>query len=85
MKSISALKNIHKTGLYGNYENKNEENLLKISEIKNFFIVQIVQYKNSSILIDNLNIDNLNLKNEPLTVVINNDTRIYGMVQKIGF
>ena len=76
MTSISALNNVHKTGFFGNYENKNEENLLKISEIKNFFIVQIVQYKNSSILIDDLNIDNLKLKNQPLTVVSNNDTRI---------
>ena len=76
MTSLSALNHIHKSGFFGNYENKNEENLLKISEIKNFFIVQIVQYKNSSILIDNLNIDNLKLKNQPLTVVSNNDTRI---------
>ena len=76
MTSLSALNHIHKSGLFGNHENKNEESLLKISEIKNLFIVQIVQYKNSSILIDDLNIDNLKLKNQPLTVVSNNDTRI---------
>ena len=76
MTSLSALNHIHKSGLFGNHENKKEESLLKISEIKNLFIVQIVQYKNSSILIDNLNIDNLKLKNQPLTVVSNNDTRI---------
>ena len=76
MTSVSALHHVHKPGLFGNHQNKKEEDLLKISEIKNLFIVQIVQYKNSSILIDDLNIDNLKLKNEPLTVVSNKDTRI---------
>ena len=50
MTSVSALNHIHKTGLFGNRENKNEENLLKVSEIKNLLIVQIVQYKNSTVL-----------------------------------
>ncbi len=76
MTSVSALNHIHKTGLFGNYENKNEESLLKISEIKNLLIVQIVQYKNSSISTDDIDIDNLKLKNEPLNVICNNDTRI---------
>ena len=76
MTSISALNHIHKTGLFGNHENKNEESLLKVSEIKNLLIVQIVQYKNSTDLFDNINIDSLKLKNEPLTVVSNNETRI---------
>ena len=76
MTSVSALKHIHKTGHYGNYENKNEENLLKILEIKNMLIVQIVQYKNSTVSFENINIDSLKLKNEPLSVVSNNDTRI---------
>ena len=76
MTSVSALNHIHKTGLYGNYENKKEENLLKVSEIKNLLIVQIVQYKNSTVSFENIDIDNLNLKNEPISVVSNNDTRI---------
>ena len=76
MTSVSALNYIHKTGLFGNHENKNEENLLKISEIKNLLIVQIVQYKNSTVSFENIYIDSLKLKNEPLTVVNNNDTRI---------
>ena len=76
MKSVSALNNVHKLGLFGNYDNKNDKNLIKVSEIKNLLIVQIVQYKNSKILLEDLNIDNLYLKNEPLTVVCNNDTRI---------
>ena len=77
MTSLSALNHIHKTGLFGNHENKNEESLLKVSEIKNMLIIQIVQFKNSKVLIDSLNIDSLKLKNEPLTVVSNKDTRIF--------
>ena len=76
MTSISALNHIHKTGLFGNHESKGEENLLKVSEIKNMLIVQIVQYKNSTVSIENIDIDSLKLKDEPLSVVTNNDTRI---------
>ncbi len=76
MTSLSALNYVHKKGLFGNYKNKNEENLLKISEVKNLLIVQIVQYKNSIVPFANIDIDSLKLKNEPLSVVNNNDTRI---------
>ena len=76
MSLISALANVHSIGLFGDYEDKNENNLLKISEKKNLLIVQIVQYKNSTVSFENINIDNLNLKNEPQNVVSNNDTRI---------
>ena len=76
MTFISALSNVHAKGQFGDCEDKNEENLLKVSEIKNLLIVQIVQYKNSTVLFENFNLDSLKLKNEPLTVVSNNDTRI---------
>ena len=76
MTSISALNYIHKSGLFGNHENKKEESLLKVSEIKNLLIVQIVQYKNSTTSFESIDIDNLKLKNEPLNVVCNDDTRI---------
>ena len=76
MTSVPALENIHTKGLFGDCESKNEKDLLKISESKNLLIVQIVQYKNSSISIDDVGIDNLKLKNEPLNVISNNDTRI---------
>ena len=76
MTLISALSNVHVKGLFGDYEGQNENDLLKISEIKNLLIIQIVQYKNSSILSESIDIDGLKLKNEPLTVVFNETTRI---------
>ena len=76
MSLISALANVHTVGQFGDYEGKNENDLLKISENRNLLIVQIVQYKNSMMLFENIDIDGLKFKNEPLSVVSNNDTRI---------
>ena len=76
MSSISALSNVHLNGQFGDYKNKNEKDLLKISEVKNLLIVQIVQYKSSSVSLENLKIDNLSFKNESLSVSNNDNTRI---------
>ena len=76
MSLISALANVHSEGQFGDYEGKNENDLLKISEIKNLLIVQIVQYKNSTISTESIDIDGLKFKNEPLIVLNNTDTRI---------
>ena len=76
MTSISALENVHEKGLFGDHENKSDENLIKVSENKNLVIFQIVQYKNSSISTKDINIEGLNLNNEASSVSNNNVTRI---------
>ena len=76
MSSISALANVLSKGQFGDYEDKNENELLKISEKKNLLIVQIVQFKNSNIPIESIDIDGLKLKDSPLNVSFNDNTRI---------
>jgi heterotetrameric sarcosine oxidase gamma subunit len=76
MSSISALKEVHKKGNFGDYSEKKEAELIKISEVKDLLIIQIVQYKNSN-LAENISIDGLKLDNTPLNVNCNNETRIF--------
>tara|TARA_X000001036_G_scaffold308966_1_gene287664 strand:- start:412 stop:999 length:588 start_codon:yes stop_codon:yes gene_type:complete len=76
MKSISALNKVYKKGFFGNYENKDESDLIKISELKDLLIVQLVQYKNSSISVENIDIAGLNLKVEAPLVSANKEIRI---------
>jgi len=76
MSSISALNATHNKGLFGDHEGKNDDELLKVSELSDFLIIQIVKYKSSLTVIENIKIDNLSLKNETLNISCNTDTRI---------
>ena len=76
MTKISPLENIHKKGLFGDYAEKAEKDLIKISEVKDLLIVQIIQYENSLFPLKNINIDGLKLDENPLEVKCNNNTRI---------
>ena len=76
MTAISPLESIHKKGTFGDHHRRHETDLLKISEIKNLSIVQVVQYKRSKINIKDIRIDNLEIPIKNSTVKSNNETRI---------
>ena len=61
MKQISPLHSVNKKGKYGNFENQIEDDLIKISEISNILIFQVVRLKNSNFNIDKIKIDDLPL------------------------
>ena len=76
MTSISALENIHKRGLFGDHQGKNENELISVSEVKHLQIIQIVHYKKSTLQIVSLNLDNLKFPEATMQVNSNKDTRI---------
>ena len=76
MKLVSPLSEIHKLGLYGDYDGKNQEDLIKISEVTNLSIFQVVQLNEDKNNSQNLNISGLKFPTNPLSVVSNNETRI---------
>jgi sarcosine oxidase subunit gamma len=76
MNSISALNITHNKGLFGDHEGKNDDELLKVSELKDFLIIQRVKYKSSLTAIEDIKIDDLDLKNEALNISCNSNTRI---------
>ena len=78
MTSISSLNKVHHLGQYGNFENKDENQLIKIKEIKNIFIYQVVKFKNSKKNNTEIMVDNLNFP-EVLKVNSNDQTRILWM------
>ena len=63
MTAITPLEFVHKKGIFGDHQKKNESDLLKISEVKNLVIVQIVQYKKSKITFN-------------ITIVTNDKTKV---------
>jgi len=78
MNNVSSLNNVHLKGLYGDYENKDENNLIKIKEIKNINLFQVVKYKSSKENISNFKIDSLSFP-ENLKTSSNTSTRIIWM------
>ena len=76
MKEISPLKNIEKNGLFGNYQNKDEDKLITINEVTNIKIYQLVKFKSSSIESTPINIDDQILPINPNSVSGNKITRI---------
>ena len=76
MTAISAMENIHKRGLFGDHQGKNENELISVSEVKHLQIIQIVHYKKSTEQIVSLNLDNLKFPEATMQVHSNKDTRI---------
>ena len=76
MTAISAMENIHKRGLFGDHQGKNENELISVSEVKHLQIIQIVHYKKSTLQIASLNLENLKFPEAAMQVNSNNDTRI---------
>ena len=76
MTAITPLETIHKKGLFGDHHKKNENDLLKISEIKDLTIVQIVQYKRSKVQLNSIQIDGLEFSLQSPKVSSNKETRI---------
>ena len=76
MTAITPLESIHKKGLFGDHHKKNENDLLKISEVKDLMIVQIVQYKRSKVQLNSIQIDGLEFSLQSPKVSSNKETRI---------
>ena len=75
MTQISPLNFVHKVGKFGDHEEKNENDLLKVSEVNGLLIFQIAQYKNSSFDISKIKLDGLSLPSS-LNSTSNFNTRI---------
>tara|TARA_B100000401_G_C52750966_1_gene693185 strand:+ start:60 stop:644 length:585 start_codon:yes stop_codon:yes gene_type:complete len=75
MKQISPLNLIHKKGKFGNFENKNDRELIKISETTNISIFQLVKFKSSNVKESEIEIDSLILP-KILNSSSNSETRI---------
>jgi len=76
MTAITPLEFVHKKGIFGDHQKKNESDLLKISEVKNLAIIQIVQYKGSKININDIKIEGLEIPTQSSKVNLNKETRI---------
>ena len=78
MNNISSLYNVHRLGLFGDYQNKDEDKLIKLKEIKDLNLFQVVKYKNSNEKLSNFKIDGVDLS-ENLKTFSNQSTRVIWM------
>tara|TARA_B100001250_G_scaffold318108_1_gene280655 strand:- start:1072 stop:1659 length:588 start_codon:yes stop_codon:yes gene_type:complete len=76
MSRISPLQNSHKKGLFGDYQEKTESNLLKIREITDVKIYQVIQYKKSAVSTSNIQLGSINLPTEAAEVSADEQTRV---------
>ena len=76
MTAITPLESIHKKGTFGDHHQKNENDLLKILEVKNLNIIQMVQYKRSKVNVNDIKIDGLEIPTQNSSVTSNQETRI---------
>ena len=75
MTHTSPLNFVHKNGKFGDYNEKNDNDLLKVSEVSKLIIFQIAKYRNSDFDISKIKVDSLNLPST-LKSSSNRDTRI---------
>ena len=75
MTYISPLNFVHKTGKFGDYSEKDDNDILKVSEVSKLTIFQIARYRNSEFNISEIKVDSLNLPST-LKSSSNSDTRI---------
>ena len=75
MTNTSPLNFVHKVGKFGDNDKKNQNNILKVSEINGLLIFQISQYKNSSFDVSKIRLDGLSFPSS-LKSTSNSNTRI---------
>ena len=84
MTAVTPLEFIHKKGTFGDHHKKNETDLLQISEVKNLNIIQIVQYKKSTLQLNSITVEDLKFPLESSKVSSNTKPESFGMAQKLG-
>ena len=75
MTYTSPLNFVHKNGKFGDHSEKNDNDILKVSEVSKLIIFQIAKYRNSDFDISKIKVDGLNLPST-LKSSSNPDTRI---------
>ena len=75
MTNTTPLNFVHKVGKFGDNDKKNQNNILKVSEINGLLIFQIVQYNKSSFNVSKIRLDGLSFPSS-LKSTSNSNTRI---------